>query len=162
MLKVIYGKLKSINIPKDPEDVCHSTAMWRKVAQNALASHSSSLVANVLPRNGYTYCKGGILLAPKHRKSSVYFHIPMGQHLSSQGQPKRSVLSCLSQRERKPQAKVMWHTDSFCVIGEDMRKLDGEFTFKLEACVCELRGKRAVKGSPEKAVKCSCHRNRRM
>lgn len=33
-----------------------------------------------------------------------------------------------------------------------MRKRDGEPTFKLKACVCELRGKRAVKRSPKKAV----------
>ena len=37
--------------------------------------------------------------------------------------------------------------------GEDMRKWDGEPTFKLEAHVHELRGKRPAKyGSPKKAV----------
>lgn len=35
-----------------------------------------------------------------------------------------------------------------------MRQWDGESTSELEACVCELRGKRAVqKGSPKKAVR---------
>jgi len=37
--------------------------------------------------------------------------------------------------------------------GEDTRRCDGEPIFKLEACVCELRGKTTVKkGPPEKAV----------
>ena len=37
--------------------------------------------------------------------------------------------------------------------GEDMRKWDGEPTFKLEARVRELRGKTAVKkGTPKKSV----------
>ena len=41
-----------------------------------------------------------------------------------------------------------------CDQGDDIRKWDGEPTFKLEACVHELRGKTAVKkGPPKKAVR---------
>lgn len=149
----VYSELKSDNTLKDPEDVCCSMGMWMKVIQNAPASHSSSLVPNVLPRNRHTSCKGSILLALKHRENSVYFPIPMGRHLSSQGQPKRSVLCCPSLREKKPRAKVMWHTLILSVwSGEDMRKWYGEFTFELEAHVCKFRGERAVKGLPKRAV----------
>lgn len=41
VLEVIYTDLKSDSVPKDPEDVPYTVAMWRKVVPSAPASYSS-------------------------------------------------------------------------------------------------------------------------
>ncbi|KAK4806759.1 hypothetical protein QYF61_005555 [Mycteria americana] len=75
------------------------------------------------------------------------------KRLGCQGFPMESVPSRTGQRERPrrmPHGTVWFF---LCDQGEDMRKLDGELTFKLETHVRELMGKTAAKKwSSKKAV----------
>ncbi|KAJ7413930.1 hypothetical protein BTVI_41940 [Pitangus sulphuratus] len=45
VLEIVYSNLGSDNVPKDPEDVPCTQAMWRKVFQSTPASYSNNLVA---------------------------------------------------------------------------------------------------------------------
>ncbi|XP_010568992.1 PREDICTED: uncharacterized protein LOC104833793 [Haliaeetus leucocephalus] len=152
VVEVIYSDLDDEEVSKDPEDVLCTRAMWRKVIQGAPASYSNSLAAMYCPdvetptvekvsswlqNFEENLCVSSSLqdsaLAVRDAPRNQSFPAPVRGKGSPRHMPRGTLWFFLRDQ------------------GEDMRKWDGEPTFKLEARVCELRGKTAVKkGSPKK------------
>ncbi|XP_075595208.1 uncharacterized protein LOC142599193 [Balearica regulorum gibbericeps] len=155
VLEVIYSDLDDEEVSKDPEDVLCTRAMWRKVIQSAPASYSNSLAAMYFPD----------MDTPTVEKVSAWLQ-NFEENLCTTSSSLRASTSAVrgTPRNQSSPAPVrgkgsprhmprgtLWFflRDQ----GEDMRKWDGEPTFKLEARVRELRGKTAVKkGTPKKAI----------
>ena len=143
-----------MQVSKDPEDVLCTRAMWRKVIQSAPASYSNSLAG--------MYCPD--MDTPTVEKVSSWLQ-NFEENLCTSSSLQNSALAVRgAPRSQSPPAPVrrkgsprrMPRGTLWFILrdqGEDMRKWDGEPTFKLEARVRELRGKTAVKkGSPKKSV----------
>ncbi|TRZ05874.1 hypothetical protein HGM15179_021233 [Zosterops borbonicus] len=151
VLKIIYSDLKSNRVSKDPEDTSCTMAMWRKVVQCAPATQSSSLVSFYhtqidtptveMPSAELLNVEETLGTSTSLQASTSAFRGSPRDHSSpapvrGKGNPKH-----------RPRGELWFFLHD---QAEDMRKWDGEPTFKLEACVRELRGKRAVKkGSPK-------------
>uniref|UniRef100_A0A803W2W0 Uncharacterized protein n=1 Tax=Ficedula albicollis TaxID=59894 RepID=A0A803W2W0_FICAL len=147
VLEIIYSDLKSFRVLEDPEDVPCTTAMWRKVVQSAPGSYSSSLVSLYHPQ----------MDTPTVEMASSWLRNveeTLGTSSSLQASSPRGGSSPSPVRgkgspKRRPRGELWFFLRD---QGEDMRKWVGEPTFKLEARVRELRGKKAVKGSPKKTA----------
>uniref|UniRef100_A0A663EIB6 Uncharacterized protein n=1 Tax=Aquila chrysaetos chrysaetos TaxID=223781 RepID=A0A663EIB6_AQUCH len=147
-------ELAVLEVIYNPEYVLCTRAMWRKVIQSGPASYSNSLAA--------MYCLD-MDIPSVERVSSWLQNFEVNLCTSSflgdsalavRGIPRNQSSPAAVRGKGSPRCMpcdALWfflHDQ-----GEDMRKWDGELAFKLEASVCELRGKSAVKkGSPKKAV----------
>ncbi|XP_049649778.1 uncharacterized protein LOC126035320 [Accipiter gentilis] len=152
VVEVIYSDLDDEEVSKDPEDVLCTRTMWRKVIQGAPGSYSNSLAA--------MYCPD--METPTVEKVSSWLQ-NFEENLCVSSSLQDSALAVRdAPRNQSSPAPVRGKGSPRCMPrgtlwfflrdqGEDMRKWDGEPTFKLEARVRELRGKTAVKkGSPKK------------
>ena len=151
VLEVIYSDLDDDEVSKDPEDVLCTRAMWRKVIQSAPASYSNSLAT--------MYCPD--MDTPTVEKVSSWLQ-NFEENLCTSSSLRASALAVRgASRSWSPPAPVrgegnprrmpcgaLWFL--LCDQGEDNREWDGEPAFKVEARVCELRGKTAVKKGPSK------------
>ena len=164
VLEVIYGDLDNGEVSKDSEDVLCMQAMWRKVTQNALASCSNTLAARYcLDTDTPTVVRVSSLLQnfeeDLHPSSSLWVSA-----LAVRGAP-RSQSPPAPVRGKGSPRRMLCGALWFFLLDqrEDTRKWDSEPTFKLEACVREVRGKTAVKkGPPKKAInQSSCCRDTR-
>ncbi|GAB0206427.1 hypothetical protein GRJ2_003108300 [Grus japonensis] len=154
VLEVIYSDLDDEEVSKDPEDVLGTRAMWRKVIQSAPASYSNSLAAMYCPdMDTPTVEKVSSWLQNFEENLCTSSSLRVST-LAVRGTPRNQSSPALVRGKGSPRRMprgTLWFflRDQ----GEDMRKWDGEPTFKLEARVRELRGKTAVKkGTPKKAV----------
>ncbi|RMC06553.1 hypothetical protein DUI87_15990 [Hirundo rustica rustica] len=147
VLEVIYSDLKNDNISKDPEDVPCTMAMWRKVIQSAPASYSNSLAAMYYPEmETPTVERASFWL--QNLEETLCASSPLQTNTSAvKGSPRNQSSPALIGGKESPRHMTrgaLWFF--LCDQGEDMRKWDGEPTFKLEARARELREKRAEKG----------------
>ncbi|XP_054671609.1 uncharacterized protein LOC129202590 [Grus americana] len=154
VLEVIYSDLDDEEVSKDPEDVLCTRAMWRKVIQSAPASYSNSLAAMYFPdRDTPTVEKVSSWLQNFEENLCTSSSL-RASTLAVRGTPRNQSSPAPVRGKGSPRYMsrgTLWFflRDQ----GEDMRKWDGEPTFKLEARVRELRGKTAVKkGTPKKAM----------
>ncbi|XP_049649847.1 uncharacterized protein LOC126035354 [Accipiter gentilis] len=152
VVEVIYSDLDDDEVSKDPDDVLCTRAMWQKVIQGAPASYYNSLAA--------MYCPD--MERPTVEKVSSWLqNFEENLCVSSSLQDSALAVRDAPRNQSSPapvrgkgSPRRMPHGTLWFFLrdqGEDMRKWDGEPTFKLEARVHELRGMTAVKkGSPKK------------
>ncbi|XP_039240626.1 uncharacterized protein LOC120323903 [Pipra filicauda] len=154
VVEVIYSDLNNDSVSKDPEDVPCTMAMWRKVIQSAPASYSNSLAALYYPEmDTPTVERASFWL--KNLEETLCTSSSLQTSTSAvKGSPRNQSSPALIRGKESPRQMTrgaLWFF--LCDQGEDMRKWDGEPTFKLEARVRELKEKRAVKkGPPKKTV----------
>ncbi|XP_010567620.1 PREDICTED: uncharacterized protein LOC104832910, partial [Haliaeetus leucocephalus] len=152
VVEVIYSDLDDEEVSKDPEDVLCTRAMWRKVIQGAPASYSNSLAAMYCPdMETPTVEKVSSWLQNFEENlcvSSSLQDSALAVRDAPRNQSSPAPVRGKGSPRRMPRGTLWFFLRD---QGEDMRKWDGEPTFKLEARVRELRGKTAVKkGSPKK------------
>ncbi|GAB0208044.1 hypothetical protein GRJ2_003270100 [Grus japonensis] len=154
VLEVLHSDLDDDEVSKDPEDVLCTWAMWRKVIQSAPVSYSNIFAVMYYPDlDTPTVEKVSSWL--QNFEENLCTSSPLwASVLAVRGTPRNQSSPAPVRGKGSP--RFMPHGALWFFLrdqGEDVRKWDGEFTFKLEARICELRGKTAVKkGSPKKAV----------
>ncbi|GAB0203355.1 hypothetical protein GRJ2_002801100 [Grus japonensis] len=147
--------LVEMMVSKDPEDVLCTRAMWRKVIQSAPASYSNSLAAMYCPDMDTPTVEKVSSWLQNFEENLCTSSSLRASTLAVRGTP-RNQSSPAPVRGKGSPRHMPCGTLRFFLRDqrEDMRKWDGEPTFKLEARVRELRGKTAVKkGTPKKAVR---------
>lgn len=152
VVEVIYSDLDDEEVSKDPEDVLCTRAMWRKVIQGAPASYSNSLAAMYCPDMETPTVEKVSSWLQNFEENLCVSSSLQDSALAVRDAP-RNQFSPAPVRGKGSPRRMPRGTLWFFLRdqGEDMRKWDGEPTFKLEARVRELRGKTAVKkGSPKK------------
>ncbi|KAK4810874.1 hypothetical protein QYF61_013282 [Mycteria americana] len=156
VLEVIYSDLDNEEVSKDPEDVLCTRAMWRKVIQSAPASYSINLAAMYCPDMDTPTVERVSSWLQNFEKNLCPSSSPWASALAVWGAPRSQSPPALVRGKGSPRRMlhgILWfflHDQ-----GEDMRKWGGEPTFKLEACVHELRGKTAVKkGATQEGSEC--------
>ncbi|XP_061852038.1 uncharacterized protein LOC133625402 [Colius striatus] len=156
VLEVIYGDLDNVEASTDPDDVQCTRAMLRKVIQSAPATYSNILAMVYHPDMDIPTVERVSSWLQNYEESlctssSVWddgLIVRSASRIQSSTVPTRGKGS---PRRRSTPRNELWLF--LRGQGEDMRKWDGEPTFKLEARVRELRGKAAVrKGPPKRAV----------
>ncbi|KAJ7412559.1 Gag polyprotein [Willisornis vidua] len=154
VLEVIYGDLKNDNVSKDPEDVPCTMAMWRKVIQSAPASYSNSLAAMYYPEMDTPTVERASFWLQNLEETLCTSSSLQASTSAAKGSPRnQSSPALIRGKESLGQMTRGGLWFFLCDHGEDMRKWDGEPTFKLEARVRELKEKRVVKKGPlKKAV----------
>uniref|UniRef100_A0A8U7N6I3 Uncharacterized protein n=1 Tax=Corvus moneduloides TaxID=1196302 RepID=A0A8U7N6I3_CORMO len=153
VLEIVYRDLKSDRVPEDPEDASCTMAMWRKVVQSAPASYSSSLVSLYHPQMDTPTIEMASSWLRNVEETLGTSSSLQASSPAFRGSPRdRSSPSPVRGKgspKRRPRGELWFFLRD---QGEDMRKWVGEPTFKLEARVRELRGKKAVKRSPKKTA----------
>ncbi|GAB0209721.1 hypothetical protein GRJ2_003437800 [Grus japonensis] len=154
VLEVIYSDLDDEEVSKDPENVLCTRATWRKVIQSAPASYSNSLAAMYCPDMDTPTVEKVSSWLQNFEENLCTSSSLWASALAIRDTPRNQ--SCPAPVRGKGSPRRMPRGALWFFLrdqGEDMRKWDGEPTFKLEARVRELRGKTAVKkGTPKKAV----------
>ncbi|XP_074713429.1 uncharacterized protein LOC141938453 [Strix uralensis] len=158
VLEVIYGDPDNDEAPKNPEDVLCTRAMWRKVIKGAPSSYSAGLAAMYYPEMDVGE---GLRCTPTVEAVSSWlqnFEESLGTSsslrasaLNVRSTPRNQFSSTPVRGKGKPRRMTRGELWFFLRDqGEDMRKWDGQLTFKLEARVHELRGKTPAKKTSKK------------
>ncbi|GAB0208081.1 hypothetical protein GRJ2_003273800 [Grus japonensis] len=146
VLEVIYSDLDDEEVSKDPENVLCTRATWRKVIQSAPASYSNSLAAMYCPDMDTPTVEKVSSWLQNFEENLCTSSSLWASALAIRDTPRNQ--SCPAPVRGKGSPRRMPRGALWFFLrdqGEDMRKWDGEPTFKLEARVRELRGKTAVK-----------------
>ncbi|KAK4818890.1 hypothetical protein QYF61_021407 [Mycteria americana] len=154
VLEVTYNELENDEVSKDPEDVLCTGSMGRKVIQSASESYSNRLAAMYCPDMDTPSVERVSSWLQNFEGNLCTSSSLWASALAVRGVPGNQSSPALVRGEGSPRCLlrgVLWFFLRY--QGEDMRKWDGELTFKLEAHVCKLRGKTTIKkGPPKKAV----------